>query len=313
MLLALALDALGEPPARLHPVVWMGNYLKWARQQWRGQTRSLQLAEGVLTWTLGAVISAAAGQQAERLPWFVQGVILKPLLARQALFNAVREVHQALAYDDLSEARRLLSWHLVSRDTAELSAAEVAGAAIESLAENLSDSLIAPLLAYRLGGLRLAAFYRYANTADAMWGYRTSELEWAGKPAAHMDDLLNLAPARLTALCALVVSGQPQAWRIWWQDRYATTSPNAGYPMSAFAGALGIKLDKCGVYTLNAAGRLPYAADLPRAAQLAERTFALALLVLLIPRVGVLKGVCLRRGRSGVRMGVRSRRVKCRA
>ncbi|GAA4009782.1 adenosylcobinamide-phosphate synthase CbiB [Deinococcus rubellus] len=284
MLLALALDTLGEPPARLHPVVWMGHYLKWARQQWRGSTPSLQLSEGTLTWVLGAGISAAVGGQVRGLPWFVQGILLKPLLARQALFDAVREVHLALAGDDLPEARRLLSWHLVSRDTAELSAAEVAGAAIESLAENLSDSLIAPLLAYRVGGLRLAALYRYANTADALWGYRTPELEWAGKPAARVDDLLNLAPARLTALCALVVAGQPQAWRIWWRDRYATTSPNAGHPMSAFAGALGIRLDKRGVYTLNTAGRSPCAADLPRAVQLAERTFALALLMLLFQR-----------------------------
>ncbi|AZI45145.1 cobalamin biosynthesis protein CobD (plasmid) [Deinococcus psychrotolerans] len=282
VLLALALDAWGEPPARLHPVVWMGNYLKWARQQWRGQTPFLQLAEGTLTWTLGAVISAAAGQQARRLPWWAQGVLLKPLLARRALFDAVREVHSALAHDDLPEARRLLSWHLVSRDTAELSACEVAGAAIESLAENLSDSLIAPLLAYRVGGLRLAAFYRYANTADAMWGYRTPELEWAGKSAARTDDLLNLAPSRLTALCALVVAGQPKAWRVWWRDRCTTTSPNAGHPMSAFAGALGIRLDKRVVYTLNPAGRSPCAADLPRALQLAERTFGLALLVLLV-------------------------------
>lgn len=301
MLLALALDTLGEPPSRLHPVVWMGHYLKWARRRWRGQMPSRQLTEGALTWTLGAAISAAAARPAARLPWWVQGMALKPLLARQALFDAVSEVHQALARDDLQGARRLLSWHLVSRDTAELSASEVAGAAIESLAENLSDSLVAPLLAYRVGGLRLAALYRYADTADGLWGYRTPELEWAGKPAARIDDLLNLAPARLTALCALIVSSDLQAWRVWKQDCSATPSPNAGHPMSAFAGALGIRLDKRGVYTLNAAGRSPCAADLPRAIQLAERTFALALLVLLIP------------GGSGVPRHVRSRRGTSRA
>lgn len=101
--------------------------------------------------------------------------------------------------DDLAEARRLLSWHLVSRPTADLSADEVAAAAIESLAENLSDSLVAPALAYLLGGLPGMAIYRLVNTADAMWGYRNTRYKRLGKAAARLDDALNLLPARLTA------------------------------------------------------------------------------------------------------------------
>lgn len=285
LLLALALDALGEPPARVHPVVYMGNYLQWARKKWRGVTPGEQLAEGAAGWALGAGLAAGVGLAASRLPWYAQGALLKPLLARQALFDAVAEVGAALERDDLPEARRLLSWHLVSRDTSNLSAAEVAGAAIESLAENLSDSVVAPLLAYRVGGLPLAAAYRLTNTADAMWGYRTAELEWAGKVAARADDLLNLAPARLTALCALAASGG-QGWRVWARDRRNTTSPNAGHPMSAFAGALGVRLDKRGsdgqaLYVLNAGGREPQAADLKRAQRLAGRTVAFACLALM--------------------------------
>lgn len=285
LLLALALDALGEPPARVHPVVYMGNYLQWARKKWRGVTPGEQLAEGAAGWALGAGLAAGVGLAASRLPWYAQGALLKPLLARRALFDAVAEVGAALERDDLPEARRLLSWHLVSRDTSNLSAAEMAGAAIESLAENLSDSVVAPLLAYRVGGLPLAAAYRLTNTADAMWGYRTAELEWAGKVAARADDLLNLAPARLTALCALAASGG-QGWRVWARDRRNTTSPNAGHPMSAFAGALGVRLDKRGsdgqaLYVLNAGGREPQAADLKRAQRLAGRTVAFACLALM--------------------------------
>ncbi|MDO4246422.1 MAG: CobD/CbiB family cobalamin biosynthesis protein [Deinococcus sp.] len=279
------MDALGEPPARVHPVIHMGNYLKWARKNWRGLTPGEQLAEGAAGWALGAGLAAGVGLAASRLPWYAQGALLKPLLARQALFDAVAEVGAALERDDLPEARRLLSWHLVSRDTSNLSAAEVAGAAIESLAENLSDSVVAPLLAYRVGGLPLAAAYRLTNTADAMWGYRTAELEWAGKVAARADDLLNLAPARLTALCALAASGG-QGWRVWARDRRNTTSPNAGHPMSAFAGALGVRLDKRGpdgqaLYVLNAGGREPQAADLKRARRLAGRTVAFACFALM--------------------------------
>lgn len=282
LLLALALDALGEPPARVHPVVWMGHYLKWARKGWKAETPTSQLLEGAAGWALGAGLAAGAGHAASRAPWYVQGVLLKPLLARRALFAAVGEVGAALEKDDLPEARRLLAWHLVSRDTSELSAAEVAGAAIESLAENLSDSVVAPLLAYRVGGLPLAAAYRLTNTADAMWGYRVGELEYAGKTAARVDDLLNLAPARLTAACALIAAGG-RGWRVWARDRHRTASPNAGHPMSAFAGALGVQLDKRGVYVLNAGGREPGAADLRRAARLAHRTLGLAVLFLGLP------------------------------
>ena len=284
MLLALLLDTLGEPPARFHPVVWMGHYLKWARKNWRGRAPGAQLAEGAAGWALGVGLAAGAGWAASGWPWWAQGALLKPLLARRALFGAVAEVAGALERDDLPEARRLLAWHLVSRDTSELSAAEVAGAAIESLAENLSDSVVAPLLAYRVGGLPLAAAYRLTNTADAMWGYRTAELEYAGKAAARADDLLNLAPARLTALCALAASGG-RGQRVWARGRRNTASPNAGHPMSAFAGALGVRLDKRGVYVLNAAGRAPDAADVRRALRLAARACALAVLCLLRRRL----------------------------
>jgi adenosylcobinamide-phosphate synthase len=285
-LLALALDALGEPPTSVHPVVWMGHYLSWARRQWRGTSPVSQLAEGAAGWGVGAGLAALAGLLASGLPWYVQGALLKPLLSRRALFGAVAEVGAALEAGNLPEARRLLSWHLVSRDTGTLSAAEVAAAAIESLSENLSDSVVAPLLAFRLGGLPLSAAYRLTNTADAMWGYRIPELKYAGKVAARADDLLNLAPARLTAACAAAASwpaglnGQA-AWTVWRSDAGRTSSPNAGHPMSAFAGALGLRLEKRGLYVLNADGREPGAPDLRRALRLARWTLALAVPLLL--------------------------------
>ncbi|UQN08582.1 adenosylcobinamide-phosphate synthase CbiB [Deinococcus sp. QL22] len=287
LLLALALDSLGEPPSRWHPVVWMGNYLGSARKRWYGSSPAGQLAQGAAGWALGAGLAASGGLLAERFPWPLQAAVLKTLLARRALFAAVDEVHVALRQGNLPEARRRLAWHLVSRDTAALSASEVAGAAIESLAENLSDSVVAPLLAYRVGGLPLAAAYRLTNTADAMWGYRTPALEWPGKVAAHTDDLLNLAPARLTAVCTLLSAGPAgaQGWKVWARDRRATTSPNAGHPMSAFAGVLGLRLDKRGVYVLNPQGRAPEPGDLPRALALARRTLILAVVALLcLPR-----------------------------
>ena len=164
----------------------------------------------------------------------------------------------------------MLGWHLVSRDTATLSAGEVYSATIESITENLSDSLIAPLFYFVIGGLPLAALYRYANTADALWGYRTAELERFGKAAARVDDLLNLIPARLTALL-LVIACLPlhMDWRraihVWRRDGMITPSPNAGQPMSVAAGALAVRLGKQGVYDLGAEFALPQQADVQRA------------------------------------------------
>ncbi len=285
-LAALALDlTLGEPPTPLHPVVGMGRYLRWARARWRGTTPGAQLLEGGAAWVLGAAGSALVGALAARAPWWGQALALKPLLSARALFAAVRAVEAPLLRGDLPEARRLLAWHLVSRPTHDLSAPEVAAAAIESLFENLSDSVVAPLLAHQLGGLPLAALYRFANTADATWGYRTPELEWRGKVAARADDLLNLLPARLTAL--LVVAAAHAgfdgrgAWRTLRRDARRTASPNAGWPMAAAAGALGVRLTKRGHYTLGA-GREARAQDLARARRLAGAALALGAAALLL-------------------------------
>ncbi|NJN68054.1 MAG: cobalamin biosynthesis protein, partial [Chloroflexaceae bacterium] len=147
--------------------------------------------------------------------------------------------------------------------------AAIAAAAIESLAENTSDSVVAPLLAYALGGLPGAFAYRAANTLDAMVGYR-GRYEYLGKVPARLDDLLNLVPARLTALLIAAAAvgcsaDAPQAWQVMWRDHALTASPNAGWPMAAVAGALGVRLEKMGHYCLNERGRAPTAADIRRA------------------------------------------------
>jgi adenosylcobinamide-phosphate synthase len=154
----------------------------------------------------------------------------------------------------------------VSRDTSELDAAELAGAAIQSLAENLCDSVVAPLLAYAAGGLPAAAVYRALNTADAVWGYRTPELLHRGWAAARADDVANLIPARLTALSIAARSPQPrESLRIALRDHALAPSPNGGWPMAAMAGGLGVRLAKRGSYDLNREARAPAAADIVRA------------------------------------------------
>ena len=173
---------------------------------------------------------------------------------------------------DLVEARRLVGYHLVSRPTSDLDRGQVASAAIESAGENLTDAFVAPLVCYLALGLPAAYVYRTVNTADAMIGYREGALEYFGKASARLDDVLNLVPARLSALAIVVLAGLVGAdvrgaWQIMWRDHGRTASPNAGWTMSAMAGALGIVLEKPGAYRLGE-GRVPQASDVERSIRL---------------------------------------------
>lgn len=280
---ALAFDALlGDPPNRAHPTAWMGSVIGALRQRAPRKGNAAQLAYGALIALGGAGAAAGIGWAIERaldrLPppirWLMGGAVLKLTLALRGLDRAANEILRALATGDLPEARRLTGWHLVSRDTSALTASQIVAAVVESTAENTSDGVIAPLFYYALCGLPGALAYRYANTADSMLGYRDPAHEYLGKVPARLDDALNLVPARLTALALIAAAplagldGQ-RAWSTWQCDHTLTASPNAGHPMSAAAGALGVQLAKTGHYTLGAEGRPPNAADIPRALRLA--------------------------------------------
>ena len=305
LLLALLIDRwLGEPPVRWHPVVWMGHYLGWAGRLLQRQARpdgadyrSFWL--GALAWLGGAAMVIAAAmaieQLALRLPVVLAGLLLglalKPLLAWRMLHTEVQAVEQALQ-QSLAAGRERLSW-LVSRDVSALSEAGVRESAIESLAENLNDSVVAPLFWFALLGLPGAALYRFANTADAMWGYRGvyrgQRWEWAGKWAARMDDALSWLPARLTAALLLLAAGGrglrlAGALR---QEAVKTPSPNSGWPMAAMALVLGVRLRKPLVYGLNPNGREAQSADTGRAVAYAEKPLLALMAVALIAMVYV--------------------------
>ena len=288
--LALGIDlVLGEPPNAWHPVARIGAVVQWLEGRTGIRQRAVngapprplgELAAGVGVLAATEVASVVPylliDRLAGRLPLVlrivVQAACLKPLFAVRALFDAVQAVEQPLLAEDLLTARKQLG-EIVSRPTGELDAALVAAAAIESLTENLSDSAVAPMVAYLAGGLPGAAAYRALNTLDAMLGYRDWR-EFLGKPAARSDDLVNLAPSRLTAalLCVAApdVGGTVRlALRATLRDHGATASPNAGWPMAAAAGALGLRLEKAEHYVLHARARLPTAADVGRARRLA--------------------------------------------
>ena len=194
--------------------------------------------------------------------------LLKSMFAVRALREAGAGVRVPLANGDLAGARSGLR-SLVSRDASGLDGALIAAAAVESLAENLGDSVVAPLCAYAIGGLPGAVAYRAVNTLDAMIGYR-GRYEWLGKAAARLDDALNVVPSRLAAVlvigaAAAVGEDARGAWRVARRDARLTPSPNAGWPMAAMAGALGVELEKVGQYRLGAGGVAADAAAIGRA------------------------------------------------
>ena len=290
LLLAFALDRwFGEPRARWHPVVWMGRYLDWAGRRIAppvGVVSRHAFVRGVLAWGAGAllVLVVALSLQAalDRLPAWAAAVLaavaLKPLLAWRMLREETVAVEQALG-ESLQAGRERLQ-HLVSRDVAQLDEAGVRESAIESLAENLNDSVVAPVFWFVLLGLPGAALYRFANTADAMWGYRGERggrvWEQAGKCAARADDVLSWLPARLTALL-IAVARRGLAWAVLRREAARTASPNSGWPMAAMALALDVRLGKPGVYTLNAEARAPLPADGLQAQAIAARAVVLLL------------------------------------
>ena len=268
ILIALATDRwLGEPPTRWHPVVWMGRWLGLFSTWLPRLPAASAFVAGAVAWGIGAALVVGVAVGLER--WLLStwpawvavpllGLLLKPLLAWRMLRDEVQAVDTALA-ESLTQGRIQLS-RLVSRDTTALSATDVREAAIETLAENLNDSVIAPLFWLAVAGLPGAALYRFANTADAMWGYR-GRWEWAGKWAAWVDDGLSWLPARLTALLLCGAAGRWPGWATLREQASRTPSPNGGWPMGAMAWLLGCRLSKPGVYALNENGRAPQAGD----------------------------------------------------
>jgi adenosylcobinamide-phosphate synthase len=283
---ALALDlAVGEPPRALHPVVWMGRFYRALRRH--APTRPAPaFVYGAMMALVGPLLFAGVAYASIRalapLPaaqLVVEIWLLKSAFAVRALGGAASTVARALAAGDLDGARLGLR-ALVSRDTGALSPPLLAAAAVESVAENASDSLVAPLVFYVVGGVPAALAYRACNTLDALIGYH-GDTEWLGKAAARLDDAANLVPARLTAALLVVASALVggSAWgalRIWWRDGARTESPNAGRPMAAMAGALGVQLEKVGYYRLGDAGAAVAAPAIARAVVLLYVAGALA-------------------------------------
>ena len=242
--------ALGDPRWLPHPVRAIGWLIARQEKLWRRTAVPLRLA-GVLLWlvTVGATAAIVAGS-----------LRLAPLLAVYWIYSfvAIRDLdrHAAAviaALPDLPEARQRLSW-IVGRDTANLQESEIVRATVETVAENLSDGIVAPLFYLALGGPAAMAAYKAANTLDSMVGYRDERYRDFGWFSARADDWANWIPARLTAALVWIVCLLPgfalvRSVRCTLRDGASQPSPNAGYPEAAVAGALGVQLGGLNTYS----------------------------------------------------------------
>ncbi len=310
LFVSLLIDFIfGEPPAWLHPVVWMGTYLQWAGaccapradDEKKKSARALPLIAGALAWCFAATVLLILSLYAQRylmtLAWYwalpLLALLLKPCWSWRMLAGEVAAVEAALQVS-LEAGRARLAW-LVSRDVQVLDEAGVRESAIETLAENLNDSVIAPLFWFVVAGLPGAVVYRFANTADAMWGYRGERggrvWTWAGKWAARADDALSWPTARLTALLMYLVCASLErrsfllALR---REAAKTDSPNSGWPMAAMALLLNVRLSKPGAYVLHPEGERAQSRHLRSALDVAASAVLLWSGLLLCALVAVL-------------------------
>jgi adenosylcobinamide-phosphate synthase len=263
LLLALAIDAsLGEPPLVMHPVVWMGKLISLSEKFAPIRNRRAQLAYAigmvlltVLIFALPAYFLLFYVKQAGPIAYVIAGaLLLKPAFSLKELRRSALEIRELLARDNLEDARAKMP-ALVSRETQNLEKPALVSATVESVAENICDSFVAPLFYFLLLGVPGAIAYRVINTWDAMIGYH-GKYEYLGKFPAKLDDVLNFIPARISGLLLVIAAyvyrkDARNAWRIMLRDHGRTESPNAGWSMSAAAGALRIRLEKAGCYCLG--------------------------------------------------------------
>lgn len=306
--IAWGLDALiGDPQHWPHPVRWIGNMINTMQRQIRQHCHtpeSLRWGGGLLwfmvvgiTWLAAATLLRMASAIHPLLGGVVEVWMIFTTLAGRCLGDAAREVEHALRSGSLEESRRKLSW-IVGRDTSALETGQITRAVVETVAENTVDGVIAPLFFLMIGGAPLAMAYKAINTLDSMVGYKNAKYRDIGMVSAHMDDVANLLPARLSWLLLSVAAGisglsMRRAFTIGWRDRYQHSSPNCAWSEATVAGALGVQLGGPNNYFgervekpwMGDARREIEIDDIPRAIRLMTLASLLALILFAACRV----------------------------
>ncbi|TFG45974.1 MAG: cobalamin biosynthesis protein [Dehalococcoidia bacterium] len=264
LLVALAIEfTIGDPPNAVHPVAWLGRIISFFERFGFGGDKAYQFFYGaLLTLTLAAGVGIAT--------WFVVGwlkdlnyvlyiivvgVLLKASFSFVYLRKTALHIKKLIEQDETLDQGRFELRSLVSRDTSKLTRPYLVSSTVESVSESLCDSLVSPVFYFLLFGLPGALAFRVVSTFDSMVGYR-GKYEYLGKFPARLDDVLNYIPARISAFVVIIAAyftrmDASRAWRIAKADHLKTESPNAGWPMAAAAGALGVQFEKIDHYKLG--------------------------------------------------------------
>ncbi len=313
-LLALLFEIMLGYPDRLmrligHPVTWMGaliGALDGGLNRNSAAAAARRMAGTITVLILIAAVGTIAFMLERGLLWLPFGLVAaallaSTLLAQRSLHEHVARVATALEEAGIAAGRQAVS-HIVGRDAEPLDQAGVARAAIESLAENFSDGVVAPALWMMIGGLAGGAIYKAINTADSMIGFRTPRHEAFGWAAARLDDLVNLPASRLSALLIIAAAGLTKgasatsAWRAVRRDAHRHRSPNAGYPEAAMAGALGLMLAGPRLYggilvddaMIGDGRRTAHAADIRAALRLYRHADAILIVLIAVVTLGLI-------------------------
>lgn len=243
LLLGYLLDLLlGDPRSWPHPVKLFGHMIGYGTR-WLNKGKGRLWKGALLTIVLCATVYGCfyfVQQWLEQWPWAYytfSSIFVFFALANKSLLQEGQEVFDVLHQQGLDAGRKRLSW-IVGRDTSALSPDQIRTAVMESMSENLSDGVIAPLFFYALLGLPGMMLYKMINTLDSMTGYKNEQYFYFGKVAARLDDVANFIPARITALLMILVTGSRRAWQYVLKYGHAHASPNSGYPEAAMAGIL---------------------------------------------------------------------------
>ncbi|MGM0366322.1 MAG: adenosylcobinamide-phosphate synthase CbiB [Actinomycetota bacterium] len=308
LMAAVLLDLVfGDPQSRFHPIVAAGRLICFLERKLLKEEGSRKRAKGFI---LVAAVCLAAGIISYGIVYFsfslnilmgnaVSAILLYFLLCSKSLYKHGIRVYRQLEGEDIGKSRIALQ-RMVSRRTEKLGREDIIRGAVESISENTSDGITAPLFYYLIGGIPLAAVYKAVNTLDSMVGYRTEKYRDFGYFSARFDDILNYVPARITALISSLLSftvGGSFKASLDAVKKYASRhkSPNSGYPEAAFAGALGVRLGGAGYY-FNQMVFLPYigkksrdfeAADIKKALKLSIANMASFMFIIIAVYTGI--------------------------
>lgn len=290
VLLAVLLDIVFGEPKRWHPLVGFGALATIIEKYVNRPSFStgLQQIFGALCWLLIVLLPcviilllSAYLEQLIGMAWVIDAVIVYLAIGYTSLRQHAVVVFNALQINDVTLAQEKVAW-IVSRDTSQLDALGVRKATIESVLENGSDAIFAPLFWFVVGGVPAIIVYRLANTLDAMWGYKTSRFLFFGRFSARMDDILNYVPSRLVGISYAVLGRVALGIQCWYKQAHHLDSPNGGVVMTAGAGALNLRLGGESYYhgekkekAIFGGDNDPQDNDVMRSIQLIDKTLAL--------------------------------------